>query len=253
LTEFSREMAREASAADMGARLATSPQETIDLQKVCVTLPNGTPLLAPVTLRLHPHEAVLLRGPSGCGKSTLFRVLAGLWPFATGRIHLPAGVQTLFLPQRPYMPIGTLREALWFPARSALDRDAEARAALAAVGLPALGQRLDEAAHWTQVLSLGEQQRLALARAFLLKPDWLFLDEATSALDEEQEAVLYRWLADALVHTTLVSIGHRRSLEAYHTRVLTIDQDSGRPGLHKGESPRGLRRSRHAHPLKAPV
>ena len=172
-----------------------------------------------------------MKGSSGCGKSTLFRVLTGLWPFATGRIRLPAGVQTLFLPQRPYMPIGTLREALWFPASPVLDGDAEVRAALMAVDLSALGQRLDETAHWTHVLSPGEQQRLAIARAILIKPDWLFLDEATSALDEDHEAVLYGRLAEALGHTTRISIGHRRSLEAYHTRVITVDRDAGHPGL----------------------
>jgi putative ATP-binding cassette transporter len=231
LTEFGREMAREAHTAALGARIETTAQDTIDFQDVCVDLPNGTPLLASVTLRLNPHEAVLLKGPSGCGKSTLFRVLTGLWPFATGHIRLPAGVKTLFLPQRPYMPIGTLREVLWFPAPPALDGDAEARAALVAVDLPALGQRLDETAHWTHVLSTGEQQRLAIARALLLKPDWLFLDEATSALDEDHEAALYRRLADTLGHTTLVSIGHRRSLEAYHTRVITVDREAGHPGL----------------------
>jgi putative ATP-binding cassette transporter len=234
LTEFGRELAREADTASVGAPIETTPQDTIDVQEVAVALPNGAPLLAPVTLRLHPHEAVLLKGASGCGKSTLFRVLAGLWPFATGRIRLPAGAQTLFLPQRPYMPIGTLREALWFPARPAADRDPEARAALAAVALGALGQRLDEEAHWTHVLSLGEQQRLAMARALLLKPDWLFLDEATSALDEDQEATLYHWLATVLGHTTLISIGHRRALEAYHQRILTVERAAGQPGVIRG-------------------
>jgi vitamin B12/bleomycin/antimicrobial peptide transport system ATP-binding/permease protein len=231
LTEFGREMAREARQEGVGARLETAAQQSIDLQEVGAALPDGTPLLAPVTLRLHPHEAVLLKGPSGCGKTTLFRILAGLWPFATGCIRLPAGMKTLFLPQRPYMPIGTLREALWFPARPVLERDVDARTVLAAVDLAALGQRLDEQGHWTQLLSLGEQQRLALARAFLLEPDWLFLDEATSALEEDQETMLYRRLADALRHTTLISIGHRRSLEAHHKRVISVDRKPGYPGL----------------------
>jgi vitamin B12/bleomycin/antimicrobial peptide transport system ATP-binding/permease protein len=235
LTEFDREMVREAQGEGDGAHLETTAQDTIDFEEVGIALPDGTPLLTPVTLRLRPHETVLLKGPSGCGKSTVFRVLAGLWPFATGRIRLPAGVQTLFLPQRPYMPIGTLRQALWFPAPPALDGDAKARAALGTVGLAALGQRLDETAHWTHVLSPGEQQRLAIARALLLKPDWLFLDEATSALDEDHEATLYRRLAEALGHTTLISIGHRRSLEAYHTRVIAVDREAGHPGVLRAE------------------
>src|SRR5882762_3656113 len=231
LTEFAAEIKRQSEAAVLGTSTETAVQDTIDLQDVGVSLPDGGPLLAPVTLSFKPNEAVLLKGPSGSGKSTLFRVLAGLWPFATGRIRLPAGAKTLlFLPQRPYMPIGTLREALWFPAPPPAGREAEARAALASVGLSTLSQRLDEEAHWAQALSLGEQQRLAIARALLIKPDWLFLDEATSAIDEEQEAMLYRTLMDALPGTTIVSIGHRRSLAAYHDRVIAIERRPGRPG-----------------------
>ena len=193
-----------------------------------MSLPAGEQLLAPVTLSFKPHEAVLLQGPSGSGKSTLFRVLAGLWPFATCRIRLPAGAKTLFLPQRPYMPIGSLRQALWFPAQPASAR--EARAALASVGLSNLCECLDEEAHWDQALSLGEQQRLAIARALLIKPDWLFLDEATSATDEAEEAALYRMVADVLPETTVISIGHRGSLEAYHRRVIAIDRTIGLSG-----------------------
>lgn len=230
LIEFSGELAREAGTADLGPRRAAQPQDTIDLEQVGVALPDAAPLLAPVTLRLKPHETVLLQGASGSGKSTLFRVLAGLWPFATGHIRLPAGARTLFLPQRPYMPIGTLRKALWFPTAPAPEGDAEARAALAAVDLPAFAGRLDETAHWSQVLSPGEQQRLGLARALLNKPDWLFLDESTSAIDESQEAGLYRKLAEALPQTTIVSIGHRQSLAAFHHRLIRLDREPGRPG-----------------------
>ncbi len=153
-----------------------------------------------------------------------------MWPFASGRIRLPAGAKPLFLPQRPYMPIGTLREALWFPAHPELERDDEARSALAAVGLAAFASRLDESAHWTQILSGGEQQRLAIARALLIKPDWLFLDEATSAVDEAQEAALYGALTAGLPGTTIVSIGHRRSLAAYHRRTLRIVRKAGHAG-----------------------
>lgn len=230
LTEFAAEINYGADAAGFGTQTETAVQDTIDLYEVSVFLPDGAPLLSPITLTFKPHEAVLLKGASGSGKSMLVRVLAGLWPFATGRIRLPAGAKFLFLPQRPYMPIGTLREALWFPAPPALGREAEARAALASVGLSSLSQRLDETSQWAQTLSLGEQQRLAIARALLIKPDWLFLDEATSAIHEEEEVVLYRIVADALRSTTVVSIGHRGSLEAYHRRVIAVDRTVGRPG-----------------------
>src|SRR5207237_1942842 len=129
LTEFAAEIERETAAPVLGPRTETAVQDTIDLQDVGVSLPDGAPLLAPVTLSFKPCQSVLLQGPSGSGKSTLFRVLAGLWPFATGRIRLPAGAKTMFLPQRTYMPIGTLREALWFHVPTTYDRWDEARAA----------------------------------------------------------------------------------------------------------------------------
>ena len=230
LTEFAAEINRQAEVALFGTCTETALQDTIELCDVSVFLPDGEPLLSTISLSFKPREAVLLKGTSGSGKSMLVRVLAGLWPFAIGRIHLPAGAKTLFVPQRPYMPIGTLREALFFPAPPASDREAEACAALASVGMSTLSQRMDEVSHWTQTLSLGEQQRLAFARVLLIKPDWLFLDEATSAIDEEEEAALYRIIAHALQSTTVISIGHRASLEAYHQRVITLDGTIGRPG-----------------------
>src|SRR5262249_52468523 len=130
----------------------------------------------------------------------------------------------------PYMPIGTLRQAVWFPAEADPAQDDAISTALAAVNLAALGNRLDESAHWSQVLSPGEQQRLAIARALLNKPDWLFLDEATSAMDEVQETALYREIARALPHTTVVSIGYRHSLAAYHERQLRLTREPSGPG-----------------------
>jgi putative ATP-binding cassette transporter len=230
LLEFGVELSNEASTAVSPVLVETAPSNAIVLDSLAVDLPDGAPLIEPATVTLKANQAVLLKGESGSGKSTLFRVLAGLWPFASGRLQLPAGGKPLFLPQRPYMPIGTLRGALWFPSHPDLERDDEARGVLAAVGLPALAARLDESAHWTQILSGGEQQRLAIARALLIKPDWLFLDEATSAIDEEQEEILYQALARALPGTTVVSIGHRRSLTAYHDRVIAIERMPGHAG-----------------------
>jgi putative ATP-binding cassette transporter len=230
LIEFSGELDRQDRLAAAGARQERAPEHAIELDEVAAALPNGAALLESVRLRLRRGESVLLRGRSGSGKSTLFRLLAGLWPFGSGRIRLPEGASTLFLPQRPYMPIGTLREALWFPEPPDPAQDDEARAALDTVELPGLAERLDEYAHWSQVLSPGELQRLALARALLVKPDWLFLDEASSAMDEEQEAALYRRLVEALPRTTIVSIGHRRSLEPLHDRIITLDRPPGQPG-----------------------
>ena len=230
LNEFSEEMDREASTALAGSRIERVPGDAIELRDVSVALPDGRPLITPTTLTLKPHQSVLLRGPSGSGKSTFLRVLAGIWPFATGRISLPQHARILFLPQQPYIPIGTLRESLWYPAYPILKRDPELKAALEAVDLAELASRLDDASHWEQVLSQGEQQRIALARAFLARPDWLFMDEPTSALDEGQEAELYQRLRARLPRTTVISVGHRRPLETFHDRVITLERPSGAPG-----------------------
>lgn len=228
LVELHQTMAGEAGSPH-GAGVAAGDSDTTDLKRVQISLPDGTNLIAPVSLNLKAHEAVMIRGPSGSGKSTLFRVLAGLWPFTTGEIHRPSHARMLFLPQHPYMPIGLLRDALWFPEPGRSERDDEAIRALSAVGLAAMTKRLDESAHWAQMLSPGEQQRIAIARALLLKPDWLFLDEVTASHDEREETELYQQLRTALPHTTLVSIGQRHSLEAFHDRLILLDRSSGPP------------------------
>ena len=194
---------------------------TLVLDGLTLTRPDGAPLVA-ADHRFAPGEAVLITGESGSGKSTLFRALAGLWPHGSGRIGLPAGARLLFLPQKPYLPIGTLARAVAYPAADG-DYDPAALAeVLTAVGLPALAGRLDEVDHWGQRLSPGEQQRLAIARALLARPDWLFLDEATSACDGPAEARLHALLRQRLPHTTLISIGHRPSLAGHHERRLEV-------------------------------
>jgi putative ATP-binding cassette transporter len=227
LVEFSGTIAPQPGPA--GGPNISSGDHATELRELKVWLPDGAELIAPANLKLKPHEAVMFRGPSGSGKSTLFRVLAGLWPYASGDILLPAHAKMLFLPQRPYMPIGTLREAIWFPERPRLERDDEAVKTLALVGLSHMTRRLDERAHWAQTLSPGEQQRIAIARALLLKPDWLFLDEVTAAHDEREEAELYRCLTGGLPETTIISVGQRHSLEAFHDRMIALDVSHGRP------------------------
>ncbi len=193
---------------------------TLALDEVALALPQGRPLLAPTTLALKRGEHVLVTGPSGAGKSTLFRSLAGIWPYWKGKIALPHGGRLLFLPQKPYLPIGTLKHAVCYPGDHKVIGDGEVREALSAVGLGRFADELDRNENWAQVLSGGEQQRLAFARALLNHPDWLFLDEATSALPDEDQAALYRLLGERLPGTTLVSIGHRASLAGFHERRL---------------------------------
>jgi vitamin B12/bleomycin/antimicrobial peptide transport system ATP-binding/permease protein len=191
---------------------------TLALEDVELKLPQGTPLLGRTAMELKPGENVLVTGPSGAGKSTFFRALSGIWPYWSGRIRMPRGARLLFLPQKPYLPIGTLKRAVCYPDDAALHSDDSVRSTLAQVGLGHLGANLERSENWAQVLSGGEQQRLAFARALLYRPDWLFLDEATASLPEADQDRLYRLLRDELKRTTIVSIGHRESLVKYHTK-----------------------------------
>jgi putative ATP-binding cassette transporter len=206
-----------------GVTLAPGVGDSLSIDDIDVSLPGGQMLLHRASATINPGERVLLRGPSGSGKSTLFRALAGIWPFGRGRIRTPQVFESLFLPQRPYFPMGTLREAVAYPAAPETFTDADLGAALADVGLFHLAGRLDESAQWSQQLSGGEQQRIAFARALLQKPKWLFLDEATSNLDTAGEASLYSLLNERLAHTTIVSIAHRPEVGRHHQRVLEID------------------------------
>ena len=193
-------------------------------------LPNGQALLSDTSFVLPHGRATLITGESGSGKSTLFRALAGIWPFGRGQVRVPAGARVLFLPQKPYIPIGTLRDAVKYPDEQSKATDAEIVAALQAVKLGHLADRLDEVAHWSNTLSGGEQQRLAVARALVFKPDWLFLDEATASLDDPMEAAVYDALKQRLPATTLVSIGHRPSLRKWHDRQIELKRAPGEVG-----------------------
>jgi len=194
--------------------------EALAIEDLALALPQGATLLHSTSLKLKPKEHVLITGPSGSGKSTFFRALAGIWPYWKGRIRLPKGARTLFLPQKPYLPIGSLKHAVCYPDEATHHSDDSVREILQAVGLGHLVNDLDRAENWTQVLSGGEQQRLAFARALLIRPDWLFLDEATASLPEEDQDRLYRLIKERLPSTTLVSVGHRESLAEHHTKRL---------------------------------
>lgn len=203
---------------------ASTPQATtgdapaLRARQLRIDLPDGQTLLAGASLQARPGEAVLLQGPSGSGKSTLFRALAGIWPFASGSIERPA--DSMFMAQRPYFPNGPLREALAYPEQASRYSDAELHEALRRALLPDLTGRLDEVAAWGQMLSGGEQQRLAVARVLLRKPAWVFADEATSALDEAAEQSIYQTLLSHVRHSggALISIAHRPGVAAFHSR-----------------------------------
>ncbi len=188
-------------------------------------LPDGRPLLGIPSMLLKRGESALITGPSGSGKSTLLRAIGGIWPYGRGDVLVPEGDSVLVLPQRPYVPMGTLRTAVAYPGLSDAYADADIRAALEAARLPHLADRLDEENAWARTLSLGEQQRLAVARAILAKPDWLFLDEATAALDEPTEEAIYAVLKRELPDATIVSIGHRSTLLAMHDRRIEMRAD----------------------------
>jgi len=192
---------------------------------LAVRLPNGVPLVTAADLSIHGGDRVLVSGPSGAGKSTLFRALAGVWPFGSGTVRVPKNAKVMILPQRPYFPIAPLSAAVAFPAEPDTFKAEDVASLIAAVGLPALAERIDEEEHWNRMLSPGEQQRLGIARAILQTPDYLFLDEATASLDEESEAALYRLLETRLPKTAVVSIGHRSTLIAMHRRFLRLSSD----------------------------
>jgi len=192
------------------------------IQGLDLDLPDGTPLLEAVTFASTNGEAVLITGPTGAGKSTLLRAIAGIWSFGRGEIRISKGI-TLFLPQRPYLPLGSLARTLLYPYdQKSSGKTAALAEVLEEVGLSELTGELDTVDNWSQRLSLGEQQRLAFARVLLAKPDFLFLDEATSALDEPSEARLYSRLLTAPWRPTLVSVGHRSTLRRLHDQVIDV-------------------------------
>jgi vitamin B12/bleomycin/antimicrobial peptide transport system ATP-binding/permease protein len=224
LTGFTGAIRRVSEAADspdaFHAQLVPS-ETSITADHLNLKLPSGETLLKGISFNVKPGDALLIQGPSGCGKSTLLRTMAGIWPYADGKLQMPANANKIFVPQKPYMPMGTLRQALVYPGIEKISDDT-LRSLLKTCQLEHLADRLDDRQPWNHVLSLGEQQRVAFFRALLFKQDVLFLDEATSALDEKAEEYFYELLRKKLPKAVIVSVGHRQTLKQWHDHVLDL-------------------------------
>ena len=223
LSTFTEHM-QEVAGIENGVHRGEAAAAQLSLADLEVQLPDGRALLQDCTLQLPQGSHALVTGSSGCGKSTLLRTLAGIWPYGKGELKLPAGSRVLFLPQRPYLPLGSLRRALYYPL-SASGGEEQLKNVLRQVGLEKFIERLDMVDDWSRILSLGEQQRLAFARVLLVRPDWIFLDEATSALDEPREQEMYALLKSSLPESSIVSVGHRSTLFAQHETELHLAGD----------------------------
>lgn len=205
-------------------RIREQKQDTIVANNISITTPKEIPLLQNVQLQMQHGQHYLIKGASGIGKSTFIRVLAGIWPYASGELILPEKKQLMYLPQKPYMPIGTLEEAIIFPNPSHPQQLEKIQQILRDCHLEHLIPQLKVHATWSQQLSPGEQQRIAFARILLHQPDWVFLDESTSMLDVANEKSLYALLREKLPTCSIVSIGHRPTLEAYHDQVIDMER-----------------------------
>ncbi len=205
-----------------GVARVPSASGTLELHDPEIRKPDGGIVVSGGRLAVAPGEHVSIRGASGSGKSTLFRTIAGIWPFASGTLKTPGGFDPMFLPQRPYFPLGTLRAAVAYPSAPESFGDERIRAVLGDVGLDGLRDALDETSHWGQRLSGGEQQRVAFARALLHAPAWLFLDEATSNLDEDAERMLLDLLRSRLPGSAIVVISHHPDPAGGRTRVVEL-------------------------------
>ncbi len=228
LTTFHKAIVIARAATSQGLTSTETKNDRVTARDLTLALPDGTPLLQDLDLDFAPGRSVVITGRTGSGKSTLFRALAGIWPFGTGKVERPERSQ--FLPQRPYIPLGTLRNVICYPAEPRAYDQAEVARALEDAGLSSLVDKLDEESNWPQRLSGGEQQRVAFARALLAKPDWLFLDEATASLDPESEAQLYRAIKQRLPRTTIISIAHRPAVIGLHDERILFRREGGRPG-----------------------
>lgn len=232
LTYFGRHMHEVSQQAERFHVERFAAADVVEVSNMQINLPDGKPLLKNITFTLQPGHNVLIKGVSGSGKSTLLRAISGIWPFVDGKIFLPERDKLMFIPQKPYLPLGTLRAALNYPGNKPVD-DAELSYLMDLCQIGYLKDKLDLEADWSHVLSVGEQQRLAFVRAHIQQPQWLFLDEATSALDEDTEATMYSLLQERLQQTTVVSVGHRSTLNKYHELVLRLNKSTRQVTLEK--------------------
>lgn len=232
LTYFGRHMHEVSQKAERFHVERFAAADVVEVSNMQINLPDGKPLLENLSFTLHPGHNVLIKGVSGSGKSTLLRAISGIWPFVDGKIFLPERDKLMFIPQKPYLPLGTLRAALNYPGNKPID-DTELIYLMDLCQIGYLKDKLDLEADWSHVLSVGEQQRLAFVRAHIQQPQWLFLDEATSALDEDTEATMYSLLQERLQQTTVVSVGHRSTLNKYHELVLRLNKSTRQVTLEK--------------------
>lgn len=232
LTYFGRHMHEVSQQAERFHVERFAAADVVEVSNMQINLPDGKPLLKNITFTLQPGHNVLIKGVSGSGKSTLLRAISGIWPFVDGKIFLPERDKLMFIPQKPYLPLGTLRAALNYPGNKPID-DTELIYLMDLCQIGYLKDKLDLEADWSHVLSVGEQQRLAFVRAHIQQPQWLFLDEATSALDEDTEATMYSLLQERLTQTTVVSVGHRSTLNKYHELVLRLNKATRQVTLEK--------------------
>ena len=206
-------------------KIEEGDEDQIVIKHLDVELPTGKLQISANDVVIKHGEKVLVKGRTGAGKTTVFRVISGIWPFGEGEVVLPKGKKVIVLPQKPYFPIGTLADAITYPEPSGTYSREEMVKALQLVGMADYAARLDEEGHWNMICSGGEQQRLAIARALLFKPDYMFFDEATASMDEPSEMELYTMLNEEAKDATIISIGHRSSLAQFHNRTLFAEKE----------------------------